>query len=182
MQALPMAAVQQPVPRGLKRRVMREVKRQPKPSRVRQPRMGWRLSTVRLTPRTALAGFGVLAVVAAAGITALEVPGSGAGRLITAQVSGISGSAQLKLVDNHGELVVRHLTRPGAGKVYEVWVKTATGAAVPASVLFGVSADGDADVSLPRSLSGISTVMVTPEPLGGTPVPTHTPVITAQLS
>jgi anti-sigma-K factor RskA len=181
-QALPLAAPQQPLPKGLKRRVMQEVRREAKPARARQPRMGWRLSAARLTPRTALAGFAALAVVVAAGITGLEAPGSGAGRLITAQVSGISGSAQLKVVNGHGELVVRHLTRPGRGKVYEVWVKAAHAKPVPASVLFAVSSNGDADVSLPKSLHGVSTVLVTPEPLGGTPAPTHTPVITAQLS
>jgi anti-sigma factor RsiW len=181
-QALPMAARQQPLPKGLKRRVMRDVRSEPKPARARQPRMGWRIGPVRLTPRTALAGFGVLVVVAAAGITGITASGSGTGRLITAQVSGIAGSAQLKLVADHGELVVRHLTRPGRGKVYEVWVQAPHTQPVPASVLFGVSADGDADVSLPKSLHGISTVLVTPEPLGGTQVPTHTPVITAELS
>jgi anti-sigma-K factor RskA len=181
-QALPMAAPQQPLPKGLKRRVMQEVEREAKLARGRQPRMGWRLPAVRWTPRTALAGFAVLAVVIAAGITGLEVPGSGAGRLITAQVSGVSGSAQLKVVNGHGELVVRHLSRPGRGKVYEVWVKGAHTKPVPASVLFGVSSNGDADVSLPKSLDGISLVMVTAEPLGGSSVPTHKPVITAQLS
>jgi anti-sigma factor RsiW len=179
--ALPLAALQQPVPKGLKRRLMREVRREAASSRARQPRMGWRITSLRLTPRTALAGFAALAIAAAAGITGLETSGAGAGRLITAQVNGISGSAQLKLVDDRGELVVRHLTRPGRGKVYEVWVQTPHAKPVPASVLFGVSADGDADVSLPKSLHGVSAVLVTPEPLGGTQVPTHSPVITAVL-
>jgi hypothetical protein len=179
--ALPMAAMQQPVPKGLKRRVMREVTREAKVARARQPRAGWQISPVRLTPRTALAGFGALAIVAA-GIGGLEAPGSGNGRLITAQVSGISGSAKLKLADDHGELIVRHLTRPAKGKVYEVWIERAGAQPTPASVLFRVSANGDADVTLPKSLRGISTVLVTPEPRGGSPVPTHTPVITAELT
>jgi anti-sigma-K factor RskA len=182
VQALPLAAPQQPLPKGLKRRVMRDVRREPKPVHVRQPRMGWRLSAARVMPRTALAGFAAVAIVVAAGITGLEATGSGAGRVITAQVSGVSGSAELKVLNGHGELVVRHLTRPGSGKVYEVWVKRANAKPVPASVLFSVSASGNADVSLPKSLHGVSVVMVTSEPLGGSPVPTHTPVITAQLS
>jgi anti-sigma-K factor RskA len=180
VQALPMAAMQRAVPRGLKRRVMRDVTRDAKLTRARQPRMVWRVAPLRLTPRTALAGFGALAIVAA-GILGLEAPGTNDGRLITAQVSGISGSAKLRLADDHGELIVRHLTRPAKGKVYEVWVKRADAQPTPASVLFGVSSDGDADVSLPKSLHGVSLVMVTQEPLGGSPVPTHTPVITAEL-
>jgi hypothetical protein len=35
---------------------------------------------------------------------------------------------------------------------------------------------------LPASLRGIREVMVTPEPDGGSPAPTHTPVIVARLS
>jgi anti-sigma-K factor RskA len=181
-QALPLAAMQQPVPKGLKRRVMREVRQEAKLTRERKPRVNWRISPTWLRPRTALAGFGVVAVVAAAGVTGLEASNSSAGRLITAQVSGISGSAQLKVVNGHGELIVRHLSRPAQGKVYEVWVEAGHAKPVPASVLFGVSSDGDADVSLPKSLHGVSAVLVTPEPLGGTPTPTHAPVITAQLS
>ena len=180
VQALPMAAPQQPLPRGLKRRVMREVRREPKTVRARQPRMGWRIAPVWLTPRTTLAGLGALVILAAVGV-GLAAPGSDSGRLITAQVSGIAGSAQLKLVDDHGELIVRHLTSPGRGKVYEVWLKAPHAEPAPASVLFGVSAGGNADVSLPKSLHGISAVLVTPEPLGGTQVPTHAAVITADL-
>jgi anti-sigma-K factor RskA len=181
-QALPLVAMQQQVPKGLKRRVMRGVRQEAKLARESKPRFNWRISPTWLTPRTALAGFGVLAVVAAAGVTGFAAPNSSSGRLITAEVSGISGSAQLKVVNGRGELIVRHLSRPAQGKVYEVWIEAGHAKPVPASVLFGVSSNGDADVSLPKSLHGVRAVLVTPEPLGGTQVPTHAPVITADLS
>jgi len=181
-QALPLVAMQQQVPKGLKRRVMREVRQEVKLAGERKPRIDWRISPTWLTPRTALAGFGVLAVVVAAGVAGFAAPNSSSGRLITAEVSGISGSAQLKVVNERGELIVRHLSRPAQGKVYEVWIEAGHAKPVPASVLFGVSSNGDADVSLPKSLHGVRAVLVTPEPLGGTQVPTHAPVITADLS
>jgi hypothetical protein len=97
-------------------------------------------------------------------------------------VSGISGSAELRLTGGHGELIVRHLTPPPAGHVYEVWLKAPGAKPVPASVLFTVNTGGGADVSMPASLRGIAQVLVTPEPSGGSPVPTHRPVIVASLS
>lgn len=66
--------------------------------------------------------------------------------------------------------------------MYEVWLQRGSSNPVPASVLFGVSGSGDADVGIPGDLRGVSAVMVTPEPLGGTSTPTHAPVIVARLT
>jgi anti-sigma-K factor RskA len=183
VQALPMAAQQVPMPKDLKRRVMRDVRREPKLGSGTERRRGWRSSPVWHRPRAAAAALVAAVVAAAASVTALELAGAGAGALITAQVSGISGTAQLRVVNDHGELIVRHLTAPGRGKVYEVWVQAGRHSQpLPASVLFAVNSGGNADVSLPTSLHGVSAVLVTPEPLGGSRVPTHTPVISARLS
>jgi hypothetical protein len=85
------------------------------------------------------------------------------------------------MTNGHAELVVHHLTPPGRRRVYEVWLQHGNAAPVPASVLFGVNSTGDADIGLPTNLHGVSTVMVTSEPLGGTNAPTHKPVIVARL-
>ena len=136
---------------------------------------GWR------RPRVAVGALASAAAVALA-VAIIGLGGNGsAGRLIQAQVLGISGSAQLRVSAGHGELIVRRLTAPPRGHVYEVWVKAPSSAPVPASVLFSVNSSGNADVGLPRSLRGISKVMVTPEPDGGSPAPTHSPVIVASL-
>lgn len=170
--ALPMAAPQQAVTRRLRRRVMREVRAQ---ARAR-PRPAWR-------PRPAVAALAAAVILAAVVVTGVELAGSGSsGRLIQARVTGISGSAQLRVVDGRGELIVRHLSPPPTGHVYEVWLKSPGSAPVPASVLFSVSASGSAEVGLPGRLQGISQVMVTPEPDGGSPAPTHSPVIIARLT
>jgi anti-sigma-K factor RskA len=178
IQALPLAANQYKPPPGLKRRVLQEVQSEQAAAgreAVRR-RRAWR------GPRQLLAG-GVAALVAAGGaVTAIELSAGVAATVVTAQVSGIAGTAQLRLTGDHGELVVRHLTPPGRGHVYEVWLKSGKAAPVPASVLFGVNSSGDADVGIPKSIhGGVSKVMVTKEPLDGSPAPTTSPVIVARI-
>jgi hypothetical protein len=65
--------------------------------------------------------------------------------------------------------------------VYEVWIKR-SGAPQPTDALFTVTAQGDATVGVPGSLDGVKVIMVTSEPLGGSRVPTTSPVIIAHLS
>jgi hypothetical protein len=45
-----------------------------------------------------------------------------------------------------------------------------------------VRANGSAAVGVPGSLSGVSAVLVTQEPAGGTPAPTSAPVIVAPVA
>jgi anti-sigma-K factor RskA len=168
VQALPMSAPQRPVPRRLRRRLMRAVREGAGQMPVR-----------RYRPAFAA----VAALTAAAVVVLIALSGGGSsGRLIHAEVQGVGGRAQVRVSGAHGELIVRHLSAPPAGHVYEVWLKAPQAKPVPASVLFTVSSEGNADVGLPKSLDGISQVMVTAEPAGGSPAPTSTPVIVAQLT
>jgi len=181
VQALPMAAPQHPAPRRLRRRVLRAVRDQPKGAGHRPRRLlgagGWP------NPRIALGALAAAAVVAVAVIGGVELAGGGGGaRVIRASVAGVTGSAELRVADGHGELIVSHFSPPPSGHVYEVWLKAPGARPVPANVLFTVTRNGAAEVGLPDSLAGISQVMVTPEPDGGSPAPTHSPVIVAQLS
>ncbi len=178
VQALPIAARQYEAPHGLRRRVMEEVHREQAPAgrAGATPRQLWR------GPRALLAGL-TAAVVSAGGVLAgVELSAGAAATVIQARVSGIAGSAQLLLTRGHAELVVRNLTAPGDGHVYEVWLKSGKASPVPASVLFDVNASGNADVGIPRRIRGVSAVMVTQEPLGGTARPTHAPVIVARIA
>ena len=173
-QALPMAAPQYPPPRRLRRRVMRAVRSEPR--QAGRPAVG-------LRRRPAIAAAVAALVVAGVAIATLRVAGgTSQRRTIDAQLVGVSGSAQVRVSGAGAELVVRHLTPPPAGHVYEVWLRTARTGPVPASVLFSVGADGSADVGIPRSVRGVSQVLVTPEPDGGSPAPTHAPVIIARLA
>jgi len=177
VQALPMAAPQVSPPKRLRRNIMRAVRDEPKPASRSRPRV-----LALRAPRAALATLSALVVAGAVVGAVTLLPGGSGGAVIHAKVSGISGSAELRLTDGRGELLVRHLTAPPPGHVYEVWLKAPGAQPVPASVLFSVNAAGGADVSLPATLRGVSQVLVTPEPAGGSPVPTHPPVIAASLS
>jgi anti-sigma-K factor RskA len=187
VQALPMATAQLRAPRSLRRKVRRAV-RHGSPSLERTVRRGARPMWVGALPavfgpgRAPAAFAGSLMALAAAAVVVFSLGSGAGGTLIQAQVSGIGGSAQLHLVSGRGELVVKHLTAPGRDRVYEVWLERGESAPVPASVLFSVNSSGNADVGLPGNLRGVSAVLVTSEPLGGTQKPTREPVIDAKLA
>jgi len=162
------------VPSGLRRRVMREVRATPKPAaatppQIRAPR-SWR-------PLTALAGG--LAVVIVAAIVAVALSTSGSG---TRTIEASAGNAELRITSGRGDLIVHRLPQLPTGRIYQMWVQRGNGAPAPTGTLFSVSAGGTAAVGVPGSLDGVSAVMVTQEPAGGTPAPTSAPVIVARLS
>jgi hypothetical protein len=134
-------------------------------------------------PRPALA-LAVLLGAALAAVGALELGSgsSGGARLIEAEVTGLPGTAQLRVTSGHGELIVHRLPAPAVGHIYEVWLQRAHRAPSPTSALFSVTTTGSADVGVPGSLRGVQVVMVTQERLGGSLVPTRPPVILARLS
>jgi anti-sigma-K factor RskA len=170
--SLPMAAPQQRIPRGLKRRVMRQVRAEAR----RQDR------GAPISGRLAAVGAGALVAIAAVVGVELGARHGAQRRVIQASVIGSPGAAQLQLGGGHAELIVRHLPPPPAGRVYEVWLKRPTRPPTPTSALFSVTAAGSGNVDVPGNLNGVSTVMVTQEPAGGSPAPTHPPLIVAQLT
>jgi anti-sigma-K factor RskA len=177
--ALPMAAPQQPLPRGLRRRVRRAARAEPKlaPAEATGPR---RLVAV---PRVAIAGAVTLAA-ALATVGGLELSSSGpaGARVIQASVIGSPGTAELRLASGRAELLVRHFPPPTAGLIYEVWLKRAQHPPSPTSALFNVTSAGSADIGVSGDLRGVGELLVTPEPAGGSAVPTHAPVIVARLT
>lgn len=181
---LPMTAPPHKAPAAIRRRVMREVnadvraRRRAGSSEPRAQRTGgagW------LLPRPALAlGVAVLIAVAV-GVGILASGSSGpAGRVLAAEVVG-TGTAQLRVASGRASLVVRHFAQPPAGKIYEVWVVHGKGTPAPTSTLFSPTSAGNAVVEVPGNIKGVSAVMVTPEPMGGSPHPTHAPVISVSL-
>ncbi len=178
--ALPMAAEQYEVPRGLRRRTLRAVRTQPRGASA-APGRDWRriLPGISL-PRPALAG-GLAAVIALAVLAGVELGSSGGGstRVIAATTS--VGTAEVRLSGGHAELIVRGMPAPPPGHIYEVWLKRAGQPPTPTRTLFSVTSRGAGDVGLPGNLRGVSQVLVTPEPAGGSLAPTHPPVIDAQL-
>ena len=175
---LPMTAPAFKASPKLRRRVRRAIVDEPHPSaqQTRRPRRSWRPEWL---PRPVLGVAAGLAVIAVALVIVLSGGGSNS-RVVEAQVTG-HGSASLKITGHRGELIVQHFAAPPSGKIYEVWLVHGKHAPQPTNALFDVNANGSTEVNVPGSLEGVSRVLVTPEPAGGSKVPTHPPVIAAQL-
>jgi anti-sigma-K factor RskA len=180
--ALPAAVPQLTAPSALKRRVMSAVHedapRLPAQAAARAPR---RSALARLGFRPAFAGLAATAVAVALAIVVF-VPGGGAGiRVIRAEVLAPRASAQLRLGGGQAQLTIANLPQSPPGRVYQVWLK-GSGGPEPTDALFTVASNGDATVGVPGVVHGIKEVMVTSEPLGGSRMPTRSPVIIARVS
>ena len=186
--SLPLAAPRYQPPPGLRRQVLAVVASEPRPHHTAQPsrraRRAGRLPASPLpgVPSRAIAIASTVAtLVLIAVVTLVLTSRSGSSeRTIAAQVSG-RGRATLRIADGRGELIVHGLPAAPHGDIYEVWLQR-DHRALPTRALFNVTAHGDGDIDVPGSLHGISGVMVTPEPLGGSRIPTHAPVIIATLA
>lgn len=180
---IPMSAPTHRAPPELRRRVLRAIDDEPAPAGAprRPARPGTRLARRRV-PRPALAfGTAVAVAVLAFVVVSLTSSSSPATRVIQAHVTG-TGTAELRLAPGQSELVVHRFAPPPAGLIYQVWLQRGKAAPSPTKALFSVTAAGDGQVDVPGSLRGVSRVMVTPEPAGGSPAPTHPAVLTASLT
>jgi anti-sigma-K factor RskA len=171
-ETLPAAGAAYAVPKGLKRRVMQDVRAEPNSTARPSSSLQW-------ASRPLLAWSGALAAVLVAVIVAVALSSGGSGGTKVIQAS--AGNAELRVTNGRGDLVVHRLRPLRAGRIYEMWVQRGSAPPVPTGTLFGVTSSGSASVGVPGSLSGVSAVMVTDEPSGGSPAPTTAPVIVARL-
>jgi anti-sigma-K factor RskA len=183
VEVLPAAAPQFRAPPTLRANVIRTVREeaaQATPSAT--PRSRWAraipIGTSSPVPRPALAALATVVLIAVVTLGVLQLGGSGGARVVAASV----GSAVVRIDNGHAELIVNHLPPPPAGRIYELWLKRGNRQPTPTRTLFTVTATGKADVGVPGRLSGATTVMVTPEPAGGSSTPTHAPVIVATVT
>jgi len=104
-------------------------------------------------------------------------------RVIRASVllPGHRATASLRVVDSEAQLVVKDMPAPPQGRIYEVWLARGTQPPEPTDARFSVSSHGDSSVDVPGNLNGVSKVLVTDEPLGGSLHPTRPPVIVASV-
>jgi anti-sigma factor RsiW len=173
--ALPLGAPQHAAPRELRRRVMAEVNADAR--RTREPGRSGPIGWTRRNPLTAGALALAAAALAFAGGELGSSGGSGA-RVFRASV----GDAQVRLAGGQAQLIVHHLPEASAGHVYEVWIKRPGSPPVPANSLFDVDRAGRGSAAVPGDLHGVSEVLVTQEPSGGTQTPTTQPVIVAPIA
>ena len=135
--------------------------------------------------RRAVAAGGFLAAVAlTVGAVQLSEGGASPMRIVPAVVinEGQSASAVLQIASGQAELVVSHMPAPPYGEIYEVWLERPGKPPQPTSSLFSVTSTGAGYGDVPGTLTGVSEVRVTPEPLGGSLAPTHSPVIVVALT
>jgi anti-sigma-K factor RskA len=146
------------------------------PVRTRSP---WRW---RVLP--AIVATGALAAGLLIGALALNTGSSQQTRVIQAMVlppAGHNATAALRKVGSHVELQVSGMPAPALGRIYEVWLKAGSKAPEPTDALFSVTGQGNGTVGVPGDLRGVSKVLVTEEPAGGSLKPTHSPVIVASV-
>jgi anti-sigma-K factor RskA len=132
----------------------------------------------------ALAATGALAAGVLIGALAINTGSGQQTRVIQAQVlapAGHDATAALRKVDSHVQLQVTGMPAPALGRIYEVWLKRGSQPPEPTDALFSVTSQGNGTVGVPGDLRGVSTVMVTEEPAGGSLEPTHSPVIVASV-
>jgi Anti-sigma-K factor rskA/Putative zinc-finger len=148
--------------------------------RVPRGRGSWRM---RLGP--ALAAGAALAAGLLIGALAINTGSSTRTRTQTIEAvvatPGYHATAALRKAGSHVELVVTGMPAPPPGRIYEVWLEHGTQAPAPTDVLFSVTNAGAGSVGVPGNLNGVSKVLVTDEPLGGSLKPTRTPVIVASV-
>ncbi len=178
--ALASAVPQLAAPTELRRRVIRAAKERPNETIERVDRRERKPS--RLTTRRIALGAGIATACVAAVLAFVAIQGRDTSRVVSASVIGSPGAAQLRISHNRGELVVSHLPPPPAGRIYEVWVRRGSTSPAPTSALFSVTGGGTATVDVPGDLRGVSQILVTQEPAGGSRVSTHRPLIVASLT
>jgi anti-sigma-K factor RskA len=134
----------------------------------------------RLAPAlAAAAALGVGLLIGALAInTSAGAPGTQVIKAVVVE-PGHNASAVLRKAGSHLVLVVNGMPAPPPGRIYEVWVERGTQAPAPTDALFSVTDRGDGAVDVPGNVQGVSQVLVTAEPLGGSLKPTRKPVIIA---
>jgi anti-sigma-K factor RskA len=176
VQLLPESVERVEPPRELRGRLMEQVRSEtaaaPQHSRGRGIR-GWSLRPV--------AGLAALAlIVAAVAAYAIGNGGSGDGNTTTV-VAGHSPEVTAEMVRNgeSGTLHLTNLRQLPPDKVLQAWVQRGE-RVESAKTLFVPNQDGTASATI-DDMDGVSTVMVTAEPRGGSVQPTSAPIVSVSM-
>ena len=139
----------------------------------------WSLSGWSLRPLTGLAA--VVLVIAAAAAYAIGVSDSGGGGEVTTVSSGHAPEVTAEVVSEgeSGTLHLAHLHQLPPDKVLQAWVER-DGKVESARTLFVPNQDGTASATI-DDMDGVTTVMVTAEPRGGSVQPTSAPIASVSM-
>lgn len=178
VQLLPESVERVEPPRELRGRLMEQVRSEaanaPESSRGRD----WSIGGWSLRP---LAGLAALALVVAA-VAAYAIGNGGSdGGNVTTVVAGHSPEVTAEMVRDgeSGTLHLANLHQLPPDKVLQAWVER-DGSVVSAKTLFVPNQDGTASATI-DDMDGVSTVMVTAEPRGGSVQPTGAPIVSVSM-
>ena len=145
-----------------------------RPHRARRGMFAGRVTAIAVAVAAAAAAFAI----------ALAVRPTTPERVSHGAVSRALAGAQVSLRQSggHAELDVSNFPQAPLGKVYEVWLRRASGPPRPTDALFGVTTRGRGAIAVPGGLHGVREVLITSEPAGGSPRPTSAPVARVVLA
>lgn len=145
----------------------------------RSRRPGWLASLLR----PAVLGAATAALVVGIALGVVLGPGDDSPSAPTREVvtgqSTIGADAVMVASNGTGTLKLTHLKRPEGDQVYQAWIQRGQ-VIEPTESLFVPDREGSAVASIP-DIDGVSAVMVSAEPKGGSPQPTSAPVVTVSL-
>jgi hypothetical protein len=172
-------------PQGLRARIMATVHAEAELLRAAGHEAD-RVAPARPARRRLMPAFGATLALGAGvliGALAINTGSSQRTEVIHAAVAipGHRVTAELRKVGTHLQLVVEGMPAPPPGHIYEIWLEHGSEAPEPTDALFSVTKTGAGSVGVPGDLQGVSDVLVTAEPLGGSLKPTRTPVIVAKV-
>jgi hypothetical protein len=150
-----------------------EVAERRRSERASRPRRSW-----LPRPLPALAAACVLLVV---GLGAGLVLRGGDGATYVPEDVPAGVQASLRVEDDKGMLELHGMEAPPEGRVMQVWLMhDADGPPEPTDALFTPNRNGDASVAVP-AMEGVTRVLVSEEPRGGSEKPTTTPSLDFQI-
>ncbi len=127
-----------------------------------------------------LAGLAAVILIVAGGIGYAVGIGSEGGNVHTTEREQENGIvAKVVTEGGHGELRLTGVEQLPQGKVLEAWVQRGE-AVEPVKALFIPDAEGNATTTI-DDMNGVSVVMVTREPEGGSKAPTTKPIVEVPL-
>lgn len=166
-------------PRELRVRLMEQVRAEAPSAAPSAPRRRVRGALGgALRPATGLAAFAlVVAVAVAFAISVGDSGGGGATTVMTGRAPGVT--AKMVSEGESGTLHLANLHQLPPDEVLEAWVQRGD-RVVSARVLFVPSPDGTATATV-DDMEGVSAVMVTVEPRGGSLQPTSPPIVSVPI-
>jgi anti-sigma-K factor RskA len=178
VQLLPESAERVEPPPQLRGRLMEQVRSEAEPAATPQRARGRGIRGWSLRPVVGLAA--LVLIVAAVAAYAIGNGGSGGGNTTTV-VAGHSPEVTAEMVraGDSGTLHLANLHQLPPDKVLQAWVER-DGSVESAKTLFVPNQDGTASATIDE-MDGVSVVMVTAEPRGGSVQPTSAPIVSVSM-